>query len=65
MVPSRRFMPGRRKVFVAARRRSTVVDVIDVVVVGTILGVALILALLAWRTVRAFREGARMDDETE
>jgi putative effector of murein hydrolase LrgA (UPF0299 family) len=42
-----------------------VVDVIDVVVVGTILGVALILALLAWRTVRAFQQGASTDEERD
>jgi len=55
---------------VAARLSSSalvahvVVDVVQVVVVGTILGVALILALLAWRAIRAFKRGASPEDGT-
>lgn len=36
-------------------------NIADYVVIGTILGVALILLLLGWRVVREFRKGARGD----
>jgi len=36
-------------------------DVVDIVVVGTILGVAAVLVVLAWRVLREFRKGVRGD----
>jgi len=36
-------------------------DIVDVVVVGTILGVAAVLLALAWRVLREFKKGARDD----
>lgn len=36
-------------------------DVVDIVVVGTILGVATVLVVLAWRVLREFKKGARGD----
>jgi hypothetical protein len=36
-------------------------DIVDIIVVGTILGVAAVLVALAWRVLREFKKGARGD----
>jgi hypothetical protein len=36
-------------------------DIVDFVVIGTILGVAAVLVALAWRVLREFKKGASGD----
>ncbi|MDY7082781.1 MAG: hypothetical protein SXQ77_10340 [Halobacteria archaeon] len=40
-----------------------VTDIATYVVIGSIVGVALILVLLGWRFVVEFRKGAKIEDE--
>jgi len=37
------------------------VDIVDIVVVSTILGVTAIIVALVWRAVREFKKGAERD----
>ncbi|MDY6780390.1 MAG: hypothetical protein SV760_07585 [Halobacteria archaeon] len=40
-------------------------NITEYVVIGTILGVGVIILLLGWRVIREFKKGASRDDEYE